>query len=81
VHWASHNVRFHISGVKHFHHPVVGDITLSYERLDLAADHGLKIYAYTADPGSRDEETLRLLGSWAATDAARATGQTAPPTD
>ena len=69
THWASHNVRFHISGLKRFHHPVVGDISLNYERLELAADSGLTIFTYTAEPGSRDEEALQLLGSWAATTA------------
>jgi transcriptional regulator with XRE-family HTH domain len=70
THWAAHNVRFHLNGVKHFHHPIVGDLSLNFERLDLAADHGLTIFTYTADPGSRHEEALRLLGSWAATPAA-----------
>jgi transcriptional regulator with XRE-family HTH domain len=65
--WAAHNVRQHIAGIKHFHHPVVGDLSLTYDRLDLVADPGLTIFTYTAEPGSRDEETLRLLGSWAAT--------------
>jgi len=65
--WAAHNVRFHSNGIKHFHHPVVGDITLNFNRLELAADPGLTIFTYTAEPGSRDEETLKLLGSWAAT--------------
>jgi transcriptional regulator with XRE-family HTH domain len=67
THWASHNVRFHINGIKHFHHPVVGELSLNFERLDLAADNGLTIFTYTAEPGSRDEEAFRLLGSWAAT--------------
>jgi transcriptional regulator with XRE-family HTH domain len=66
--WAAHNVRFHNTGVKHFNHPVVGELHLSYNRLDLAADPGLTIVAYTAEPGSRSEEALKLLGSWAATD-------------
>jgi transcriptional regulator with XRE-family HTH domain len=78
-HWASHNVRFHINGIKRFHHPVVGELNLNFERLDVAADSGLTIFTYTAEPGSRDEEALRLLGSWAATDAqtgaAHTTGQ------
>jgi hypothetical protein len=55
------------NGVKRFHHPAVGDLTLNFERLELAADAGLTIYTYTAEPGARDEETLRLLGSGAAT--------------
>ena len=71
--WATHNVRLHDTGVKHFRHPVVGDLHLTYNRLDLAADPGLTLFTFTAEPGSRSEETLRLLGSWAATvDAAEA---------
>ena len=65
--WAAHDVRFHNTGVKHFHHPVVGELSLSFNRLDLAADHGLTIFTYAAEPGSRSEEALKLLGSWAAT--------------
>src|SRR5437016_12341976 len=65
--WAAHNVRFHNTGVKHFNHPVVGELHLSFNRLDLAADPGLTIFTYTAEPGSRSEAALKLLGSWAAT--------------
>jgi transcriptional regulator with XRE-family HTH domain len=65
--WAAHDVRFHNIGVKHFHHPVVGDLSLSLTRLDLPADPGLTIFTYTAEPGSRSEEALKLLGSWMAT--------------
>ena len=76
--WATHNVRFHNSGVKQFHHPVVGDLTLNFNRLDLAADHGLTMFTAAAEPGSRSEEALNLLGSWAATvDPAKS----APATD
>lgn len=42
-------------------------------------DHGLTIFTYTAEPGSRSEEALKLLGSWAATidhtESARAADQ------
>jgi len=67
--WAAHNVRFHRTGVKRFHHPVVGDLTLTYEALDLAADAGLRISAYSAEPGTPSEDALKLLDSWAATPA------------
>jgi transcriptional regulator with XRE-family HTH domain len=78
THWAAHNVRFHATAVKHFHHPVVGELSLSFNRLDLAADHGLTLSTYAAEPGSRSEEALQLLGSWAATvDPA----ESAPATD
>ena len=67
THWAGHNVRFHATAVKHFHHPVVGELSLSFNRLDIAADHGLTLFTYAAEPGTRSEEALNLLGSWAAT--------------
>jgi hypothetical protein len=77
--WAAHNVRFHNTGVKHFSHPDVGELHLTYNRLDLAADPGLTIFTYTAEPGSRSEEALKLLGSWAATlDPAEAASATNP---
>lgn len=67
----------HLTGVKHFHHPVVGEISLNFNRLELAVEPGLTIFAYTAEPGSRDEETLKLLGSWAATRQDEDPGQSA----
>ena len=78
--WAAHNVRFHRTGTKHIHHPVVGDLTLAYEALDLAADSGLRISAYSAEPGTPSADALTLLASWAATpshaDPAHAPDQT-----
>jgi hypothetical protein len=65
--WAAHNVRFHRTGVKRFRHPAVGDLTLTYEALDLAADEGLRVSAYTAEPGTPSDDALKLLASWAAT--------------
>jgi transcriptional regulator with XRE-family HTH domain len=65
--WAAHDVRLHRSGVKRFHHPAVGTVELSFEALDLPADPGLTLTAYTAEPGSPSEDALRLLASWAAT--------------
>jgi transcriptional regulator with XRE-family HTH domain len=67
VRWAAHDVRFHRTGVKHFHHPVVGDLTLSYEALELPADPGLTIFAYTAEPNSPSHNALSLLASWSST--------------
>ena len=65
--WAAHNVRYHQTGTKRLHHPVVGDLELSYEVMELAADTGLRLAIFTAEPGSRSEEALNLLASWAAT--------------
>ncbi|WP_334171416.1 helix-turn-helix transcriptional regulator [Sinomonas sp.] len=66
--WAAHNVRRHYSGNKHFHHPVVGDIELLFEAMELAEDPGLTLTVYPAEPGSKSAESLQLLASWAATE-------------
>jgi transcriptional regulator with XRE-family HTH domain len=65
--WAAHNVRYHHTGIKHVHHPVVGDLHLTFEALDLPADPGLSLLTYSAEPGSTSQDALELLGSWAAT--------------
>jgi transcriptional regulator with XRE-family HTH domain len=65
--WAAHNVRFHRSGVKHIHHPVVGELDLSYETMELGADDGLTVAIFTAEPGSASQQALDLLASWTAT--------------
>src|SRR3984957_1149523 len=65
--WAAHNVRLHRTGRKHFHHPVVGDMHLNFELMELPADPGLSLIAFSADAGSRDDDALHLLASWAAT--------------
>ncbi|HVD56178.1 MAG TPA: helix-turn-helix transcriptional regulator, partial [Thermoleophilaceae bacterium] len=67
--WAAHNVRYHQTGTKRLHHPVVGDLELDYEVMELTADTGLRLAVFTAEPGSRSEEALNLLASWAATPA------------
>ena len=67
VRWAAHNVRFHQTGTKHIHHPIVGELNLSYETMELGADDGLTVAIFTADVGSASQQTLDLLASWAAT--------------
>jgi MmyB-like transcription regulator ligand binding domain len=65
--WAAHNVRRHQTGRKRLHHPVVGDLELTYEVLALPADPGLSLVVYGAEPGSASQDGLQLLASWAAT--------------
>ena len=77
IRWADHNVRQHRSGIKHFHHPVVGDISLAYESLELVADPGLVLNGYSAEPGSASQDALNLLASWAATTDQEQQAQTA----
>jgi hypothetical protein len=65
--WAAHNVRIHTSGSKLLHHPVVGDLDLSFESLPLPADPNQSLLVYTADPASPSQDALSLLANWAAT--------------
>lgn len=64
--WATHDVRMHRKAEKHFNHPLVGALTLQYERLAVTADPGLEIFTYMAEPGSPSEEALTFLASYAA---------------
>lgn len=67
VRWAAHNVKFHRTGVKHLHHPLVGDLTLTYEALELPADPGQRMLVYTSEPDSPSHDALNLLASWTST--------------
>ena len=76
--WASHNVRLHRTGTKHFHHPAVGVLELAFEAMDLSADNGLTLTVYSAEPGSSSADGLALLASWAASPAAPSSAASAP---
>ncbi|QUH03756.1 helix-turn-helix domain-containing protein [Saccharopolyspora erythraea] len=65
--WASHDVQFHRSGQKRIHHPVVGQLDLSYESMELPSEPGLVLNVYTAAPDSPTADGLKMLASWAAT--------------
>jgi transcriptional regulator with XRE-family HTH domain len=65
--WSAHDVRLHRTGIKQFRHPVVGDLDLNFETMQLAADPGLSMTLLSAPAGSAGADALRLLASWAAT--------------
>jgi transcriptional regulator with XRE-family HTH domain len=75
--WAAHDVRYHRTGRKRLHHPLVGEVELDYEAFELAGDTGQRLNVYTAPPHSAADEALRLLASWTLEQAAPATGTTA----
>jgi MmyB-like transcription regulator ligand binding domain len=56
-----------LAGTKRIHHPVVGDLDLSYEALELPAGSGLTMSVYAAEPDSASQEALELPASWTAT--------------
>jgi hypothetical protein len=67
VRWAAHDVRLHRTGLKHLHHPVVGELHLFYEVMEIPADPGLALITFSAEAGSPDDDALKFLASWAAT--------------
>jgi transcriptional regulator with XRE-family HTH domain len=64
--WATHDVATRGTGVKKLHHPIVADLTLDWDTLTCATDPDQQIIVWTAQPGSRSHDGLRLLASWAA---------------
>jgi transcriptional regulator with XRE-family HTH domain len=76
--WAAHDVRLHRTGAKRLHHPVVGDLELTYETMELPGDPGLAIHVYAAEPTSSSADALNLLASWAATLAEAAAAHDRP---
>ena len=69
--WATHNVRWHTTGTKRFHHSVAGDLILTYEGLALTGDPGQTLITFTAEPGSPSQQALTFLASWATSPAQR----------
>ena len=67
IRWAAHNVRFHRTGHKRIHHPVVGTLDLDFEAMEFPAHPGLTLLAYTAAAGTPTADSLKMLASWAAT--------------
>ncbi|MFE2530820.1 helix-turn-helix transcriptional regulator [Streptomyces sp. NPDC059371] len=65
--WARHDVKFHRSGLKRLRHPLVGELALPYEAMELPADPGLRLNFYTPEPDSPERQALGLLASWAGT--------------
>lgn len=67
VRWGAQIIRAHTSGPKTLKHPAVGQLDLTFDGLELAADPGLTLYVMTAEPNSPTAERLSLLGTLAAT--------------
>ena len=61
--WARHDVRESVSGTKTFRVPEVGDIVLDWDTYPLPGNSGPVMLVFTAEPGSADEDRLRLLAS------------------
>lgn len=82
--WASQDVQFHRSGQKRLRHPVVGQLDLNFESMEISSAPGLQLNVYTAPTESPTADALKLLASWAAsqddlpTEAVPVTGKMRP---
>ncbi|MCI0142636.1 helix-turn-helix transcriptional regulator [Arthrobacter bambusae] len=79
--WARHNVRFHRTTRKTMRNPLIGEIELTGDALELPGE-GMTMIAYTAEPGSHAQEQLDFLASWSNTvkhPAEPAVASPAPP--
>jgi transcriptional regulator with XRE-family HTH domain len=65
--WASQVVREHRTGDKLIHHPIVGDLDLTFQGFEPATGKGLLLTAYTAKPDTPSYDGLKMLATWAAT--------------
>ncbi|MFB0632202.1 helix-turn-helix transcriptional regulator [Streptomyces sp. AB3(2024)] len=65
--WAAHTVADNKThGVKRLRHPLVGELSLSFETLTLPDDPAQFLVTYHAEPGSPSADALRMLSSWTA---------------
>ncbi|MFB6843482.1 helix-turn-helix domain-containing protein [Streptomyces sp. NPDC056373] len=78
--WAAHNVKEKSYGVKRMRHPLVGDLTLSFETFRLVDDAEQSLVTYHAEPDTPSAEALRLLASWGS-DATRSGTRASTPSE
>jgi transcriptional regulator with XRE-family HTH domain len=62
--WADYQVHEHTDGPKRYRHPVVGDLTITYQSLEVMAADDQEVILYTTEPGSASEAAIRLLTDW-----------------
>ncbi|WP_433855581.1 helix-turn-helix transcriptional regulator [Streptomyces kronopolitis] len=59
--WARYDVRARGGGHKHFRHPEVGSMRLSFEVMEILRTNGQRLVSYQAPPGTPDHDALLLL--------------------
>ncbi|GGJ33534.1 helix-turn-helix transcriptional regulator [Streptomyces brasiliensis] len=62
--WSDNKVHRRTTGTKDYHHPLVGDLTVTYQALTPADDPDQILFIYGTEPGSPSETSLRLLAGW-----------------
>ena len=76
--WARQDVRNKTTGRKQYRNPLVGDLELGYDTLEISGADGQLLVVYSAEPGSRDEQALQLLAHARARRSRRPRGRAFP---
>jgi hypothetical protein len=74
--WSDNKVHRRTTGTKDYHHPLIGDLTITYQALTPADDPDQTLFVYGTESGSASASALGLLAGWG-TEAADARGVTA----
>jgi transcriptional regulator with XRE-family HTH domain len=64
--WAEHRVNSASYGTKHYHHHLVGNLTLDCDTWTSPDGSGQRLMILTAEPDSASHDALRILTSWTA---------------
>ncbi|MFI1094879.1 transcriptional regulator [Streptomyces sp. NPDC020917] len=76
--WSDNKVRRRTTGTKDYHHPLVGDLTVTYQALTPGDDPDQILFVYGTEPGSPSEISLRLLAQWSSTAAGTGSSTSQP---
>ena len=81
--WADHHVHEHRTGRKIYHHPVVGDIDVTFDAFDMPGEPGLSICTYSVEDGTRRRQIhpARQLAATQAFDPEHRTDRVAGKTE
>jgi len=63
-HWSANKVHQRTTGTKDYHHPLVGDLTITYQALTPGDDPDQTLFVYSTPAGSSSEAALQLLANW-----------------
>lgn len=61
--WARHRVHRRTTGSKRYHHPLVGEVSVTFQALTPGDDPDQTLIVYDTEPGSASHDALRLLRS------------------
>lgn len=63
-HWSANKVHQRTTGTKQHQHPLVGDLTVTYQALTPDDAPEQTLFVYSASPDSPSEAALQLLAGW-----------------